>query len=146
MLNKAEKLLSRQPLDKFVPICAAKKSLSGLVSVIIIYFCSVFTKYTRIITFLVFGIFFWFDHHFGGWQFWSKKVSLPTTPRRRHLAAGATIASPPVIIGLDQPEDQAENKDVSNHGFTSTLMLNKAEKPLNTQGCCCLQPAGLGIS
>ena len=58
----------RQPLDKFVPICAAKKrlSLSGLVSVIIIYFCSVFTKYTRIITFLVFGIFFWFDHHFGG--------------------------------------------------------------------------------
>jgi hypothetical protein len=25
-------------------------------------------------------------------------------------------------------------------------MLNKAEKPLNTQGWCCLQPAGLGIS
>ena len=96
--------------------------------------------------FLVFGIFFWFDHHFGGWQFWSKKVSLTTTTRRRHLAAGATIASSPVIIGLDQPEDQAENKDVSNHGFTRTLMLNKAEKPLNTQGYCCLQPAGLGIS
>ncbi len=68
-----------------------------------------------------------------------------TTPRH-HLAAGATVASPPVIIGLDQPEDQAENKDVSNHGFASTLMLNKAEKPLNTQGCYCLQPAGLGIS
>ena len=121
-----------------------KSFQSGLVNRYILtqYLLSI---YTRIITFLVFGIFFWFDHHFGGWQFWSKKVSLTTTTRR-HLAAGATIASPPVIIGLDQPKDQAENKDVSNHGFASTLMLNKAEKPLNTQGWCCLQPAGLGIS
>ena len=52
----------------------------------------------------------------------------------------------PQIVGLDQPKDQAEYEDVSNHSFTNTLMLNKAEKPLNTQGCCSLQPAGLGIS
>ena len=42
----------------------------------------------------------------------------------------ATVApSPPVIIGLDQPEDQAENKDVSNHGFASTR-LAKAQKTI----------------
>ena len=49
----------------------------------------------------------------------------------------------PQIVGLDQPKDQAEYEDVSNHSFTNTLMLNKAEKPLNTIGRRCDETHGV---
>lgn len=36
---------------------------------------------------------------------------------------------------LDKPKGQAKDNDASNHSFPRTLMLNKAEKLLNTALC-----------